>query len=232
MATKIYLYLIEFGHSLKVGVSFNADRRISQHVHDVGKHGLDNSLLNKWVSSPIYNARDVEAACVRRFGGGTGEWLRADFDQVKRFILSCELKEVLSEQEAEKEADAGRRLTALMAPLMNAKLPSKNTIDAAFFVGKASCDIMEEAFFLLHSNYAYLDENPIEGEYERFLEVFHEEVDRIKLTRDFLENCVVNMSKHGHTYENVLTLFLSDTLEEMGFHPFSPFIGFSRQEAA
>ena len=233
MTEKTYLYLIEFGHSLKVGVSNNTERRIAQHAWDVAKHGLNSSVLKKWVSPRIYNARAVEAACVQKFGGLTGEWLRADFDQVHEFIISHKMKEALSKEEEEEKSAAVQGLQNILKNIItDGKLPYKDAINAAFSVGKTFTDIMEEAFSLLHANYVRMDELPPVGEYEKFIELFHDEVERLKLTRDFLQNSLINMRNYGHTYQNILSLFLIDTLEKMEMHPFSPFLEFPYQEAA
>lgn len=233
MTEKTYLYLIEFDHSLKVGVSNNAERRIAQHARDVGKHGLNSSVLKKWVSPRIYNARAVEAACVQKFGGPTGEWLRADFDQVHGFIISHKMKETLSKEEEEEKTVATQGLQNILKNLITGeKLPYKDAINAAFTVGKTFTDIMKEAFSLLHANYVRMGELPPVGEYEKFIDLFCDELERLNLTHDFLQSALINMRNYGHTCENILSLFLIDALEKMGMHPFSPFLEFPYQEAA
>lgn len=81
-----YLYVVEIGEYVKVGISSNVERRCRKHAADARKFGLHYEPL--MFLEPHLEAQENERAVVREFRGTTKgtEYLEADSVDVLRFV--------------------------------------------------------------------------------------------------------------------------------------------------
>lgn len=219
MNKHLHLYLIEFGHCLKVGVSSNAEKRIRKHVADVSNHGLDATILNQWISPKIYNALEIEKSCVLEFSEEGREWLKAGFAEVLAHIKAHKFKDELTKEEIEQERALSEALATLIPPVAQGAESIQREAAALAAIERVSFDIVNSALSLLVLNQEAEDLSSGVEKYNLFMGCISEYHNRIKFINTILKGIIRNIEREDFNYNTILNLILFDELEALGFTP-------------
>lgn len=224
MTETSHLYLIEFSHALKVGISCKPEQRLKQHQGILQTFGLDGTIKRSWVGIKCYNAVAIERAVVRKFAPNGREWLVANFDEVLTFILGHTFKlELTSEEIAAKAAvvEDLQRLLMPPVPLRDQPIP----VWASSEMLDIQNALTEQAFCLLSNNYLCMGLTPPADELDMFFGKMSDVAFRMNMMAEYHAFEIDTRSRNDCSMprSEVAGYFMESFLKERGFTPYTPF---------
>lgn len=219
VTNKKCLYLIEFNHALKVGISSHPKQRVQQHQKAMETFHLDATVKQLWIGPRCYNATVIEKLVVKEFSPNAREWFMADFQEVLSFIEGQSFREDLTPEEIEREKALDETMKKLMSPPKVAPKDEVIPLWVSTEMLKIQSALTEQAFCLLLNNYLCMGEEAPSDELDMFFAKIGDASFRLEMMKQYQEFAIDTLARNEDSISmnDMASYFMASFLREHGF---------------